>query len=192
MKKVPTVLREDRRLARLDLNTISRQLKARCRDPWPQRLEVLSSGSGIEARRAKGRGCPRIVVVEDLSLAGFERSDGLQLVGGERSPSGPPPPGHRDRPRLANSNDTVAPVRLVEVWSRSCCTSPRRGVGRRSCTPPDKGVVAPVPYPAQSASRFVRKPPAGSRNALVRTGLAASDNTRPRFPAVISSNRSTK
>lgn len=116
-------------------------------------------------------------MVEDLSLAGFERSDGLQLVGGERSPSGPPPPGHRDRPRLANSNDTVAPVRPVEVWSRSCCTSPRRGLGRRSCTPPDKGVVAPVPYPAQSASRFVRKPPGGSRNALVRTGLSQQATT---------------
>lgn len=182
-------MREDRRLARLDLNTLSCQLKARCRDRWPQRLEVPSSGSRIQARRAKGRGCPRIVVVEDLSLAGFERSDALQLVGDERSPSGPPPPGHRDRARMANSNDTVAPVRLVEVWSRSCCTSPRTRVGRRSCTPPNKGVVAPVPYPARSASRFVRKPPGGSRNALVRTGLAASDNTRPRFPSVISSNR---
>jgi hypothetical protein len=156
-------------------------IEARCRDPWPQRLEVLSSGSGIEACRAKGRGGARIVVVEDLSLAGFERSYALQLVGGERSPSGPPPPGHRDRPRLAHSNDTVVPVRLVEVWSRSCCTSPRRGVGRRSCTPPNTGVVAPVPHPAQSDSRFVGKPLVG-RGTLVRTGLAASDNTRPRFP----------
>jgi hypothetical protein len=47
-----------------------------------------------------------------------------------------------------HSNDTVVPVRLVEVWSRSCCTSPRRGVGRRSCTPPNTGVDAPVPHPA--------------------------------------------